>query len=191
MAVSNSSPLKETWEPIPGYEGMYEASDRGRVRSLDRTVTRTDGRTRRLNGRLLKTCIDANTGYPKVTLYREATPTHRYVHALVAEAFLGPRPQGAEVAHRDGVKTNATLANLRYATSAENSADQLLHGTSNRGARNPGVVLNEESVLAIALGLRAGARQKDLAAQFGVSRTAVSAISTGRSWGYLTGRGNR
>lgn len=189
MAVSKSSQTAESWAPVPGYEGMYEASSQGRIRSLDRTVVRTDGRQRRLTGRVLRIRIDARTGYPKVTLYRQAAPTHRYVHALVAEAFLGPRPEGCEVAHGDGVKTNVCLSNLRYATSAENKADRLAHGTSNRGTRHPFAVLAEADVMAIARALDAGSKQREVAARFGVSRTAISAISTGRSWGHLTGRG--
>lgn len=177
------------WRPIPGFSGMYQASTDGRVRSVNRSVVRTDQRTRRLVGRVLKQQIDSTTGYPKVALYRDGRPTHRYVHALIAETYLGPRPDGMEVAHGDGDKTNASLANLRYATPPENQADRVRHGTSNRGIRNAYAVLDDEAVLEIDRLLNRGRRQRDIAERFGVARTTISAISTGRAWGHLTGRG--
>lgn len=180
---------QEEWRPIPSSGGYYEASSLGKVRSVDRLVGRTDGRTRNLRGKILRQQVDSQTGYPKVCLYRDGRRTHRYVHALVAEAFFGPCPEGQEVAHGSGVKTDVSVSNLRYATYAENQADKILHGTSNRGVRNPDAVLDEAGVWTIVERLNDGVFQRIIAEEFGIARTTVSAIATGRAWGHLTGRG--
>lgn len=148
------------WLPIPGTDGMYEASDEGRIRSVDRRVERTDGRFRLLRGRTLKASVDCQTRYLKVVLYRDGRPRHRYVHALVAEAFLGACPANEEVAHGDGNRTNNRVANLRYATRGENQADKVIHGTSNRGTKHPLVVLSEADVWEICRLLDAGWQQR-------------------------------
>ena len=62
--------------------------------------------------------------------------TLKYVHHLVLETFIGPRPKGQEARHLDGKVENNTLSNLQWSTHAENAADQILHGTDTRGERN-------------------------------------------------------
>lgn len=106
---------QERWLPIPGYEGMYEASDHGRIRSLDRTITR-NGRPSKLQGRVLTPLTSSKYGYLKVGLGRGNL---KFVHRLVAESFLGDGT-GLDVDHRDGDPTNNHLSNLRYLTHAEN-----------------------------------------------------------------------
>jgi hypothetical protein len=105
------------WRPVVGYEGHYEVSDAGRVRSLKR------GRVALLKYRV------STKGYPFVQLYLNGKQITRYVHALVAEAFNGPRPDGLEVRHLDGDNTNNVPSNLTYGTHAENIQDAIRHGT--------------------------------------------------------------
>lgn len=114
---SNETP--EEWRPIPGYEGLYEASDHGRIRSLDRTITR-NGRPSRLQGRVLTPVGDGKYGYLRVGLGRKNL---KFVHRLVAEAFIGDG-SGLDVDHRDGDPANNHLSNLRYLTHAENMRAQ-------------------------------------------------------------------
>jgi hypothetical protein len=104
----------ETWAPIPGYEGRWEASTEGRIRSLPR---------RRTRGGVLKPRVNKR-GYLSLVLGRE---THE-VHRLVALAFLGPRPEGGEVRHVDGNPLNPRLSNLTYGTRSENGLDKRAHG---------------------------------------------------------------
>jgi hypothetical protein len=115
----------EHWLPVVGWEGIYEVSDLGRVYSLPRKFVPA--------GYLTKGIINAQ-GYLAVMLScrpRGLDATYRPVHILVAAAFLGPRPDGMEVRHLDGVRTNPVLSNLIYGTPGENQLDSVQHGTHN------------------------------------------------------------
>ena len=111
--------LSETWRPIPGYEGRYEASDLGRIRSFP--TLRTKGGVRSVH-------IDRE-GYPSLKLFLQGKSREQRVHKLVAAAFLGARPEGQEVLHKDGDRRNPALVNLMYGTRGENNLDQVRHGT--------------------------------------------------------------
>lgn len=111
------NPTREQWRPIPGYEGRYDVSDHGRVRSWMKWRGRP-------GPRILTHCPDEN-GYPRV---RMGSRSPR-VHILVALAFLGPRPNGQEVRHLDGHETNPRLSNLAYGTPSQNNHDRVRHGT--------------------------------------------------------------
>ena len=114
--------MSETWKPISGYEGCYEVSDLGRVRSLDRQSHGFRA------GRMLKQNIGVGNGYLYVTLYRKPHKRRANVHTLVLEAFAGPRPDGMEACHNDGDRTNPRLSNLRWGTHSENIYDIVRHG---------------------------------------------------------------
>ena len=124
--------MEEEWKPIPGYEG-YEVSNHGRVRSLDRTIHRKDGRTRRLNGKLLKPAKNKG-GYLTVGLWKDGKEKKKLIHRLVLEAFIGERPEGMETLHADGAPSNNKVNNLRWGTSRDNKADMVRHGR-HRNAR--------------------------------------------------------
>ena len=119
----------EHWKPVNGYEGIYEVSSHGRVRSLDRVVTRSDGKVYRYKGKVLSEGLSKRGGYRLVSLWDQGKGQTRHVHSLVAEAFIGTRPEGTEVCHNDGNPANNHLDNLRYGTPSENKLDQVLHGT--------------------------------------------------------------
>lgn len=117
----------EQWKDIPGFEGRYQASDLGRVRSVDRRVNTVDKlgrkRTRKLAGKVL---APGNCrGYKIVHLSGHGTVA---VHLLVARTFMR-RPEDAEdVNHRDGVKANNILANLEWSTKAHNQRHAVVTG---------------------------------------------------------------
>lgn len=132
-----SKPAGETWLPIPGYEGSYEVSDHGRVRSLDRVAVALDGRHISIWGREMALCPGGNTETAMrwcVTLYRNGHGSNHLVHQLVLTAFVGPRPPGMLGCHNDGDGLNNVLSNLRWDTPAANMADMIEHGT-NRSIR--------------------------------------------------------
>lgn len=105
--------MMEMWRHVPGAPA-YEVSDRGRVRSYKRKP----------GPRILAAPVNSE-GRPHVCLDGRS----RKVHQLVMEAFVGPRPSGQEVLHRDGDKSNNALTNLRYGTRSENRLDMVAHGT--------------------------------------------------------------
>lgn len=113
----------EVWRPIPGYEGYYEASSLGAIRSVPREVTYRDGRRYTYPGKVL-TPSDNGCGYQVVTLSKsKLSKKVRFVHHLVMEAFVGKRPPGLDTCHRDNDKTNNKLSNLRYDTRESNLSD--------------------------------------------------------------------
>jgi hypothetical protein len=79
--------MTEQWRPIAGYEGFYEVSDRGRVRSLDRVIIRSDGRPYRAKGRILRPQRHPPSWVVTVTLARRGEREQRCVHKLAQEAF--------------------------------------------------------------------------------------------------------
>lgn len=112
--------MQEMWKPIPGYEGLYEASTAGRVRSLSRSIRHARGGLRRVEGKILVPWFGKTTGYFYVTICKEGTRLKQSVHRLVAFCFV-PNPEGKrEVNHKDGIKTNNQADNLEWVTPAEN-----------------------------------------------------------------------
>lgn len=109
----------ENWKDIPGFEGRYQASDQGRVRSVDRIVVVTP-RAGRLYERKFPGCVLAPgdcRGYLIVNLSGHGTVS---VHLLVARTFLPGYEEGADVNHKDGNKTNNRLKNLEWLSRSEN-----------------------------------------------------------------------
>jgi len=120
----------EEWRTIEGFEGFYEVSSRGRVRSLDRVVDGKNGTTRRRRSAILSQDTSGN-GYPRVVLQRERVRTKRLVSGLVLEAFVGPRPDGMEACHfPDPNPQNNTVENLRWDTKSANMQDRIAHGNN-------------------------------------------------------------
>ena len=112
------------WRPVLGFEGHYEVSSDGRVRSLARVILKSNGATQTIPERtLLAGCRDKN-GYPTINLGRKRTR----VHVVVLEAFVGPRPPGAHGCHRDDDKENNTVANLYWGSRSDNMIDLVRNG---------------------------------------------------------------
>lgn len=112
---------QEEWRPIAGFPG-YSISSLGRVLS----TKRHHGTDRRYMRHTFH-----KAGYPQVSLVLPGGGQKiRTIHSLIAEAFIGPRPEGQQVRHLDGDYANSQLSNLAYGTVAENAADALRHGTN-------------------------------------------------------------
>lgn len=119
----------ERWLPIAGFEGFYEVSDLGRVRSLARVVTAM--RDRELTTWNLQSRVLAARPAPlhmAVTLSREGVHTHCRVHLLVLKTFIGPRPEGKWGLHWDDDPKHNQLPNLYWGTPPENMHDRVRNG---------------------------------------------------------------
>lgn len=124
----------ETWKPIPGYEGLYEVSDHGGVRSLDRVVAMKNGRRKTLRGQARKLQRLPN-GYLTVRLGKGGESVQFYVHRLVLLTFVGDCPRGMETCHNNGVRDDNRLENLRWDTKSANVADTISHGMHNHDSK--------------------------------------------------------
>lgn len=123
---------RELWAPIAGYEGAYDVSSIGRVRSLPRTVAHNGSRpggTARVRGRILRPKA-LKDGHLTVALCVSGERKFCYVHHLVLEAFVGPAPAvGMHACHNNGVPSDNRVENLRWGTVSDNMYDSVRHGT--------------------------------------------------------------
>ena len=120
----------EEWRPIPRFQGRYEVSNQGRVRSVDWVVEGLARSTQLVKGRVL-TPGTSDKGYLGVRLVDPDKGRARIfkVHRLVLEAFIGPCPEGMEACHGDGDRANNAVGNLRWDTRSSNFLDKRQHGT--------------------------------------------------------------
>jgi len=160
----------EEWREIGEAPG-YWVSNMGRVRSK--------------RGKFLKP-VPNNCGYPRITLYG-GKRVGTYLHTLVLETFVGPRPANMQVRHLNGNRADPRLSNLAYGTAQENRADRIGHGTDSTCDEHGCAKLTWEQVEIIRAAYDArtdprnwGARR--LAAEFGVDNTTVSKIARRKIW---------
>lgn len=125
------------WRSVVGYEGYYEVSSTGLVRSLDRMVGGVNQTARLRPGRLLSQALHSGRRRDRylVVLTKDGKPQTRLVHHLVAEAFIGPRPAPSmDCCHNDGNPQNNHVSNLRWDTKSSNVFDSIRHGTHARAS---------------------------------------------------------
>lgn len=126
MSSLDDSSATEQWRPIPGYEGVYEVSDIGRVRSLDRVVAYANGGSRLHPGKLLRQWAPmGQNGYKQTCLCRFNKRRFVSIHRLVLLAFVGPCPEGMEACHGNDIPDDNRLSNLRWDTRKANVSDRV------------------------------------------------------------------
>jgi hypothetical protein len=166
----------EIWKDIPGYEGRYQASDLGRIKSLKRQVRSRNWYTgadfyRTVPERILRPGRYCKSGHLSVVLGRGTSG--QPVHQLVMRAFVGDPPDGYEVLHSDGDPSNNILENLRYGTRTENILDVYRQGGRWRK-------LSVENVGQIREMAANGVKKTVIAEKFGIAYTYVFAVINGR-----------
>lgn len=160
---------KEEWRDVPGYEGRYQVSNLGRVRSVGHYVQRW------VEGRVLRPRI-RKEGYPVVTISGVGP---KDVHQLVALAFLGPKEAGQQVRHLNGNRQDPSADNLAYGTQSDNERDKFRYGNKARK-------LTTDQVLEIRQRAHSGERYADLAREYDVSWTTINHIVKGVTFAWLT-----
>lgn len=160
----------ELWKDIPQYEGLYQVSNKGNVRSLDKKVLNNGG-FQLVKGRVLK---QANTGrnrvYKYVALSKNGKVKNKYIHRLVAETFITNPENKPTVDHIDRDTSNNTLENLRWATYKEQ--------TSNADICN---IQNMKSVTVLFEGKKYSFKsQTDCAKYFGTSKNRINELVKGK-----------
>lgn len=179
----------EKWKAVLGFEGFYEVSDCGHVRSVDRIRRFVRGGRvvkARHRGRVLLPGLDTS-GYFMVNLYDDERRKCALVHRLVLSAFDRPPEPGEEGRHLDGVRTNNVLSNLAWGTAADNTADKMRHGTAwvPLGEAHGRSKLAAKDVRAIrAVG--GTETQAALARQFGISQAYVGRLLQHKTWAWLS-----
>ena len=123
----SKSEIIEEWRDITGYEGLYQVSNLGRVRSLDRYVNSGYNTKRFSKGKILSFLLQKN-GYAKVMLSKENTVKNADLHRLVAETFIANPNNKTTVNHKDGNKENNKIDNLEWATQKENNNHAAANG---------------------------------------------------------------
>ncbi len=184
--------IVEEWRPVVGYEGLYEISDRGRVRSA---VLRSKTHP----GKILKLWVVL--GYRAVGLYKNGSRKRIYVHRLVALSFLGPcRPEASVVNHKNGVKGDNYPDNLEWCSPSENIKHAFAMGMQPSGDKHyfhlhPELVrrgelsnfskLTEGQVQDIRRKILRGHRDLEIAGDTGMAQSTINGIRHNRTWRWL------
>ena len=187
--MSDANTVNEVWKAIPGYEGVYEISSEGNLRSLDRITKFTTRHgtpgTREFKGKDLKTKFNKTTGRNEITLWGRENGKKKCrtfpIHKLIMLAFAGPRPDGMCACHNDGDKTNDKLENLRYDSYKNNSLDKKKHGTELSGeARHNSSLTDKETREIVELYLTGEYTQAEICEKYGVGRKVLGNVINGR-----------
>jgi hypothetical protein len=176
---------QEEWRPIKHYEGMYSVSSLGRVRSEDREITRSNGRTWSCKGRILKPA-ETRQGMLYVVLSWKGVSHTIPVHDLVAAAFLGPRPKGLAVKHGPGGKHDNRPENLAYGLPMDRSeVNSLIRATVPRGEAHSASKLDEQAVRLIRSLPRDRSTVSALAEAYGVSTVTIYSVLKRKTWAHV------
>ena len=170
--------IEEVWKPVVDFEGYYEVSNMGKVRSKDRIVKHNCGGSKRVEGKTISQLITRN-GYCQVFLWKHGKRKVCLVHRLVLHAFVGECPENMEVRHLNSIPTDNRLENLAYGTRSENTIDTLNLGRGGRQRLNPFLVKE------IRKRLSNGEATKVLAQEYEVSTRAINKIKNRTTYAWV------
>lgn len=173
--MNDDSEITEEWRPVVGLEGRYAVSSLARVQSFLRTK------------RILKPYCGYKGYFSVALIHPEQGALTRKVHRLVAEAFIGPRPPGLQINHKNGIKADNRPVNLEYVTASENNLHAFLTGLNKprKGETHASAKLTEADVRQIRQLYAEGTRYYILAKMFGIKPASVKGIITGRNWKHV------
>lgn len=169
--------MTEEWRGVVGYEGLYSVSSLGNIKSfIGHHGVPVRGMSTR---RLLK-------GYPGIKLCKVGAAKTATVHSIVAAAFIGPRPTGMEINHKNGVKTDNRVVNLEYMTRGENSQHAARMGLAYVGILNAAAKLAESDVRRIRSEYKPWVVSANtLARRFGVTKRSILNVVHRKTWSHI------
>lgn len=189
----NYNTKTEMWVDVDGYEGIYQISNKGNVRSLDRYVVTKNGRRNFYHGKILKQSSDKDN-YLSIELWRNGQAKRVRVHRLVTKTFIGsPSKEQAQVNHKNGKPYDNRVENLEWCTPSENMQHAYDSGLiinnvvpDNTGANNGRAKLTETDVIEIINLYKTGDyKQAELAEMFGIVQTGISGIVLRKTWKHI------
>ena len=172
----------EYWADIEGYEGIYQVSNHGNVRSLNRVTTRKNGRELTINGQPMRQQKN-HKGYLRVKLKLNGKESAFFAHRLVAQAFLPNLDNKPQVNHLNGIKHDNNVCNLEWCTQAENIEHAFANGFMAVGEKHGNARLTLYQVILIKQLLRQQENSlTDIAKKFKVGISTIHDIKSGRQW---------
>lgn len=179
--------MAEEWRPVVGYEGLYEVSNWGALRSLDRVKTNPIAGEHIVKGKVLNP-VKNQKGYLRFILWKDGKKFSAGVHRLVAAAFIPNLHNYPEINHKDGLKDNNYLGNLEWCTTKENIKHSYVTGLRAldhaQGEKNGRSKLSSKQVKEIR-NMGNTIRQIDLAELYGVSQLTISKILNRKLWTHI------
>jgi len=171
---------EEQWKDIPDFEGFYQASNFGRIRSLDQIVECRNGATRQCKGKVMKLSLD-RIGYQRIGLSKQRKDYPSKVHKLIMLAFVGERSDSKiQVNHIDGDKANNNLSNLEYCSHSHNMRHASVNGLLSRaGGRKK---FKNDDVFKICLEHMKGTSTEKIAFNWNVDTSTVRKILSNTSY---------
>jgi len=173
--------MEERWKDINGYEGLYQVSNLGNVRSFK--VVGHPQKTLDIPHAIKKTTH--NNGYDEVMLRKNHTRRLFLVHRLVLEAFIGPCPANMEACHNNGIRTDNGAENLRWDTRRNNILDKRIHGTARIGEKNNKTPFITSQILEIRERAQNGESFNSIARYYRVAGITISRIVKRKVWTHI------
>jgi len=176
--------MKETWKDIKGYEGSYQVSNLGRVRSLDRIIHYNNNTKHLHKGKILKPTTNGRDYY-SICLSTNMVWDRCYVHRLVAQAFIPNPLNKPQINHKNGIKYDSKVKNLEWCTNNENRQHAVKNGLIARGEKFIISKLTNKQVRVIKYCLKIGMKQKDIAKYFPTRKENINAIKRNVIWKHI------
>lgn len=175
----------EIWKEIEGYKTLYEVSNYGRVRSLRKVVTYSNGKMYLYEEKILK--LNNSNGYKTISLVKDKVKTTFMVHRLVGAAFVINPENKPFINHNDGNRWNNFYKNLIWSTNAENQIHsyKILGNVAVNGERNGQAKLKTDDVLKIRELKVLGNTEKEIANMFSISKSLVGLIVNKKRWQHI------